>query len=115
MKIRYIVSMGGAIPIQANEKAKNGSYVWYDVDDYEAVRLIDAEIAVAQTESDYEKAKANHATLELKRVEAKEIAEVLENLDAMKEKSLKLKEDYKALAEEIKDLDLKIKKAEAIK
>lgn len=114
MKIRYIKSMAGKdFTYTPNEKDKGGKYVWYEVDDYQAVRLIDAEIAVYQTKDDYTKAKANYATLEAQKLEEAKNREVLENIEAYENEFNVKKEQYKALGAEIKDLDTKIKAAKA--
>ena len=113
MKVRYIQSVGGAEPRPANETHKNGKWVYYDVSDYEAVRLIDAEIAIAENDADYEKAKANYAALEAQKKQQAQIKETLENLKPMKVELDSKKEQYKALGAEIKEMDARIKAAEA--
>lgn len=112
MKIRYIISVGGAQPRQADEKIK-GKYVWYDVPEYEAVRLIDADIAIAENNADYEKGKANYSALEAQKKAAQEVKETLKNLDGLKADLESKKESYKLLGAEMKDIDAKIKAAEA--
>lgn len=114
MKIRYIQSMAGRdTSYQANEKDKSGRFVWYDTDDLTAVRLIDAEIAVAQSEEDYKKAKANQQSMQEKADKRAEIAQTLSNLDGLKAELEADKVTYKELGAKIKDIDAKIKEAEA--
>ena len=44
MKIRFIQSIGGSVNHAANEKDKGGKFIWHEIPDYEAVRLVDADI-----------------------------------------------------------------------
>ncbi len=112
MKVRYLVSVGGAEPRQAEEKIK-GKFVYYDVSDYEAVRLIDAEYAVPENEAEYTKAKANQKALDEAKARQHEITETLKNLDVIKGIFESKKKQYSDLGAEIKEMDAKIKQAEA--
>lgn len=115
MKIRFLVSLGGVgIEYPALEKdKKSGKYVWHDFSDYEAVRFIDAEMAVYENKAEYESAKANYAALSAKKKHDSEISETVKNLSSLKSE-LKIKKDsYMVLGAEIKDMDAKIKAAEA--
>lgn len=102
MKIRYIVSMSGATAtFPAFEKDYKGDYVFYDLDDYEAVRLIDAEMCVAKNEKDYIKAKENYESLKAENERKKIIAEKINKLGEMKEKRDSLKNELDELEKEI--------------
>ena len=113
MKIRYIQSVGGEQPYQAGEKDKGGKYVWHDADDLQAVRYIDALVAVYQNKEDYEKAKANYPALEAARLKKLEITETLQNIGALKLELESKKKTYSELSSSIKEIDAKIKAAEA--
>ena len=114
MKIRYIVSMGGVDrDYPANEKDKSGKYIWYNVADYEAVRLVDADIAVYSEKAEYEKAKSNYAALEAQKKQQHELKETLDNLGNLKNELQDKTKVYKSLGVEIKELDGKIRAAEA--
>lgn len=115
MKIRFIVSMGGVgVEYPALEKdKKSGAYIWHEFSDYEAVRFIDADMAVYENKAEYEKAKGNYSALETQKKAAIEISETLKNLDGLKVDFENKKEIYKNLGAEIKEMDAKIKAAEA--
>lgn len=85
MRVRYIKSLSGAVQTYpAFEKDEKGEWVFYEVDELEAVRLIDAEYALAEKETEYKKAKANVEVL-LKDAENKRIiAENAEKLESLK-------------------------------
>ena len=56
MKVRYLVPMGGVgFSYYPNEKDDNGSFVYYDVDEEEGARLIEA--GFAEEEAKKTKAK----------------------------------------------------------
>jgi vacuolar-type H+-ATPase subunit I/STV1 len=113
MKIRYIQSMSGnGENFVAKERDKDENWVWYDCEDNQAVRLIDAEIALCKDKADYEKAKENYASIEARKNEALVVADSVANLDQLKD-DLKAKEEaLEGLSVEVKDLTKKIKDAE---
>lgn len=114
MKIRFIQSLNGnGINYLALEKDKSGKWIWHEIADYEAVRLVDADIAVYAEKAEYEKAKANYSALEAQKKQAHEVSETLKNLGGLKAEVEKKREAYKILGAEIKDMDAKIKAAEA--
>lgn len=114
MKIRFIQSLGGnSINYLANEKDKSGKYIWYDIPDYEAVRLIDGDIAVYADKTEYENAKSNYEVLEAQRKQAHEISTTLKNLDGLKADLESRKAILKELTAEAKEIELRIKRAEA--
>lgn len=114
MKIRFIQSMGSnVVNYVANEKDKGGKFIWHEFPDYEAVRLVDGDIAVYAEKAEYEKAKANYAALEAQKKQAHQVSETLKNLGGLKAEVEKKREAYKILGAEIKEIDAKVKAAEA--
>lgn len=52
MKVRYLVSMSGADYVRnANEKDEKGDFVYYEVEDDEAARLVEAGFAELETKT----------------------------------------------------------------
>lgn len=118
MKVRYIVSMSGKdATFPAFEVHKNGNFVYYDVEDLEGVNLIDAEMAVAQNESDYTKAKAQVEALKVKRQKEKDLSEI-DNLkqrqELLKSELKELKQKEEPLVNELKDITDRIAQAEKV-
>lgn len=106
MKIRYIVSMSGLdVSYPAHEKNKAGHFVYYDCQDLEAVRLIDAEIAVPKDEAEYVKAKANIEALQAEKEKNDKLAKDLANLETLKEQRIFHHGEFKRLDAEIKEVE----------
>ena len=110
MKIRYLVSMGGIDQsFPSFEKDFKGDWVYYSVEDIEAVNLINLEYAVAEKEAEYKKAKDNLEKLKAEKDAAIELSENIKNLDEMKLKESSLKDELKIISEKIKTVETALK------
>lgn len=110
MKIRYIVSMSGSEKsYPAFEKDKTGEWVYHEVDDLQAIRMVQLERAVPKNQKEFETAKANIEKLEAEKQAKLELAENIKNLDEMKQREVALKEELKELTAKIKATELAVK------
>lgn len=110
MKIRYTVSMSGAdSTFPAFEKDNKGEWVYYDVSDLEGVNLVDAEYAVPKVKKEYEDAKKNVDTLKAEKAAKEKLEKDAAELDGLKEREAKLKEELKDLSGRIKAVEAAIK------
>ncbi len=113
MEVRFIQSIGGIGFNYLPFEKQKGKFVWYNIEDFEAVNYIDGGIAIAKNEEEYTAAKANHAAIQAQRKRNAEIAETLRDLDSLKAELEKKKEALREMNAEAKALDIRIKTAEA--
>lgn len=110
MKIRYIVSMSGASQtFPAFEKDNKGDWVYYEVDELEAVNLINAEYAVAKNDKEAKEAIAKIETLKADRIKAKKMADDIENLDKLKERAANLQAELSEVTAQIEAVESVLK------
>ena len=110
MKIRYIVSMSGANKsYPAFEKDKTGEWVFHDVEDVEALRMVELERAVPKSEAEFKKVKDNIEKIKAEKQAQLELAENIKNLDEMKERKVVIEAELKELTAKIKETETAIK------
>jgi len=110
MEIRYIISMSGIdIDYPAFEKDKSGEWVFYEVDDIQALRMIDNNVAVPKDEKKLLEVRKNIDVLKAKKQAEIELAENIKNLDEMKAKEIELKAELKELSSKIKATETAVK------
>lgn len=109
MKIRFTVSMSGAVSYPAFEKDKAGEWVFYDFEDEEALRMVELERAVPQDKKKFDEVKANIEKIKAKKQADLELSENIKNLDVMKAREVELKNELKELTSKIKETELKVK------
>lgn len=111
MKIRLLVSMGGNnVTYVGNEKDKKGSFVFHDFDDLEAIRLVEADMAVPADEKEFEKIQSQKKKLEDEKQAKKELAENIENLEALKVSRDDLKSQLEEIEASINSAEAALKK-----
>jgi DNA repair exonuclease SbcCD ATPase subunit len=110
MLIRYIISMGGATQsFPSFEKDNKGEWVFYDVDELEAVNLINAEYALPKVKKEYEDASKRVDELKAKKEAEKKLAEDLAKLDTLKARESELKAELKEVTASIKAVESAVK------
>ena len=115
MKIRFTVSMSGAVSYPAFEKDKTGEWVFYDFEDEEALRMVELERAVPQDKKKFDEVKANIEKIKAKKQADLELSENIKNLDVMKAREVELKNELKELSSKIEETDTAINSIEEAK
>jgi len=107
IKIRYIVSMSGASDtFPAFEKDNKGNWVYYKVDELEAVNLIKAEYAIPENQEEYETALAKIEELQSKKEADKKLAEDIAELDDLKNRESELLDELSEVQSRIERVEI---------
>ena len=114
MKIRYIVSMSGAKKsYPAFEKDKTGEWVFHEVEDVEALRMVELERAVPKDEKEHQKVKANIEEIKAKKKAQLELSENIKNLDELRDEKFNLTSKLEEVSEKIEIAESAIYEAKA--
>lgn len=102
MKIRYIVSMSGSDKsFPAFEKDNKGDWVFHEVDDLQAIRMVELERAVPQDKDEFNEIKSNLDELKAKKEKELKLAEDIAQLDELKARKVELESELEEVSQKI--------------